>query len=231
MRLRKLASTLAVVCGLGAIQIAGGAAVAAPDAESKIASYESEAQALQSNLPASPNQMTTSTGQKRLVEAQVAYTTGDYEAASIALFDLIGKTSGQDKETATYYLGESLYQKGDYGAARTYFQSIKTTAAGSKYYQQSLVRLVEIAILEKDTAAGDDALRALEQAGSANPGVQYARGKWVFAKAQDPTTKTYDAAKLDEAIAAFGAVAKGSDYELQALYYQGTAYVAKQDLA
>src|SRR5687768_1825027 len=111
MRLRKLASTLAVVCGLG------GAAIGAPDAESRIASYESEAQALQSNLPASPNQMTTTTGQKRLVDAQVAYTTGDYEAASIALFDLVGKTSGQDKVTATFYLGESLYQKGDYGAA------------------------------------------------------------------------------------------------------------------
>ncbi|HUS30794.1 MAG TPA: tetratricopeptide repeat protein [Kofleriaceae bacterium] len=230
MRLPKLASTLAVVCGLGAIHIAGGVAVAAPDAESRIASYESEAQALQSNLPQSPNAMSTQSGQKRLVDAQVAYSTGDYDTASIALFDLIGKTNGQEKETATFYLGESLYQKGDYGAARTYFQSIKDTAVGSKYYQQSLVRLVEIAITERDAAAGEDALRSLEQTGAGSPAVAYARGKWAFSQARN-ADGTYDSTKLDNAIAAFNVVPKGSDYELQATYYLGTTYVAKQDLA
>jgi outer membrane protein assembly factor BamD (BamD/ComL family) len=226
MRLPRLASTLALL----AMTFAGATAIAAPDVESRISSYESEAQALQSNLPASPNQMSAQTGQKRLVDAQVAYSTGDYDAASLALFDLIGKTSGQDKETATFYLGESLYQKGDYGAARTYYQSIKDTAVGSKYYQQSLVRLVEIAILENDTAAGDDALRALEQAGAGSAAVPYARGKWAFAQAKN-ADGTYDTAKIDNAIAAFNQVPKGSDYELQAAYYLGTAYVAKPDLA
>ena len=227
MRLPKLASMLALL----AVNIAGGAAIAAPDAENRIASYESEAQALQSNLPASPNTMSAQNGQKRLVDAQVAYSTGDYDTASLSLFDLIGKTQGQDKETATFYLGESLYQKGDYGAARTYFQSIKDTAVGSKYYQQSLVRLVEIAIIENDTA-GEEALRALEQTGAGNPAVAYAHGKWAFAQARDKDDPTkYDAAKLDDAIASFNAVQKGSDYELQANYYLGATYVAKQDLA
>jgi tetratricopeptide (TPR) repeat protein len=214
MRLPTLASTL-----LG-LMLATSSAIAAPDVESRVTSYESEAQALVSNLPASPNAMTSQTGQRRLVDAQVAYATGDYDTASLILFDLIGKTQGQDRDVATFYLGEALYQKGDYGAARGYYQAIKDSSVGGKYYQQALLRLVEIAITQGDTAGGEEALRALQSVGNAGPAVPYARGKWAFAQGQ-----------YDEALGLFAQVPAGSDYELQAEYYTGTTYVAKQDFA
>jgi tetratricopeptide (TPR) repeat protein len=211
MRLPTLATALALL-------FANGVATAAPDMKGLLRSYESEAQALATNLP-QPNQMTTQTGQRRLVDAQVAFTIGDYDAASLVLFDLVGKTSGQDKETATFYLAEALYHKGDRGAARGYFQEIANTSAGSKYYQPSLFRLVEISIVDGDTQTAEDALTKLGST-TQTAAIPYVRGKWAFSQG-----------KYDEAIGLFNSVPKGSDYDAQATYYLGTVYIAQKDLA
>jgi hypothetical protein len=87
------------------LALASATAAAAPDVKSRLTSYETEARALASNLP-QPNQMSTQTGQRRLVDAQVAFAIGDYDTASLALFDLVGKTSGTDKENAQFNLAE-----------------------------------------------------------------------------------------------------------------------------
>jgi tetratricopeptide (TPR) repeat protein len=190
----------------------------ADDIGGKLTSYEQEARALGTDLP-KPNEVTTSVGQRRLVDAQVAFSLGDYDQAALILFDIAGKANGPDKEVATYYLGEALFQKGDKGAAHTYFTQIAGSSM-SKYYQPSLVRLVEIAIAQNDPAGANDALGKLAAAGAPTAAVPYAKGKFAFS--QD---------KYDDAIAAFNEVPKGSEYELQALYYTGAASVAKKDLA
>lgn len=210
MRFAKLATTLALL-------LASSAASAAPDMKSRLSSYESEAKTLAANLPQQPNQMSTQTGQRRLVDAQVAFSIGDYDTASITLFDLVGKTTGTDKEIATYYLAQALYEKGDRGAARGYFQEVANNPA-SKYYQPALIRIVEIAIVDNDTQSGEDALAKLTQT-ALTPVVPYVRGKWAFAQG-----------KYDEAIGFFSAVQKGSEYDAQATYYLGAAAVAKKDL-
>ena len=209
MRLKTLVTTLGLL-------LASGMASAAPDLKSRLATYESEARTLSANLPL-PNQMSTQSGQRRLVDAQVAFSIGDYDTASLALFDLLGKTQGPDKETATYYLAQSLYHKGDRGAARAYFQEVAKNPAG-KYYQPALVRIVEIAIADSDTQSGEDAIGKLGQTAQ-TPVVPYVRGKWAFAQGQ-----------YDDAISFFSAVPKGSEYDAQATYYLGTAQVAKKDL-
>ena len=199
-----------------ALLLASGTAVADSDqVKSRLQLYETEARALSVNLPR-PNRMSTQTGQRRLVDAQVMFSVGDYDGASLVLFDLIGKTAGQDKEIATYYLAESLYNKGDRGAARVYFAELAKSPS-TKYYEPSLLRLVEIAIAEKDPASGDEALGKLNTSG---PAVTYVRGKWAFAQG-----------KYDEAIGLFNSVQRGSDFDAQATYYAGTAYIAKKDLA
>src|SRR5258707_15735981 len=108
MRSTKLAATLL------ALLIGAGTAIADGDVGGKLSSYEQEARNLGTDLP-KPNEVTSSQGQRRLVDAQVSFSLGDYDQAALILFDLVGKTSGPDKETATYYLGESLFQKGDKG--------------------------------------------------------------------------------------------------------------------
>jgi tetratricopeptide (TPR) repeat protein len=210
MKFRRLTAMLVLA-------LASATAAAAPDVKSRLTSYETEARALASNLP-QPNQMSTQTGQRRLVDAQVAFAIGDYDTASLALFDLVGKTSGTDKEIAQFYLAESLYQKGDRGAARAYYQElIAASNAASRYYTPALVRIVEIAITEADAASAE---HALGQLGGGRPVVPYIQGKYAFSQG-----------KYDDAIGMFASVPKGSEYELQAAYYTGTAQVAKQDVA
>src|SRR5215468_1197387 len=91
----------------------------------KLAAYEIEARNLGTDLPR-PNQLSQATGQRKLVDAEVAYATGDFDTAALMLFDLVGK-AGADQEPATYYLAESLYQKGDRGSARGYFAKLVET--------------------------------------------------------------------------------------------------------
>jgi tetratricopeptide (TPR) repeat protein len=204
-------------------------AVAAPrvaaadgdDLAHKLAAYENEARLLGTDLP-KPDQLTGPAG-RRLVDAEVSYALGDYDTAALVLFDLVGKLQGADAEAATYYLAEALLQKGDRGAARTYFKQV--TASGnvsSKYYQPALERLVEIAIAQRDNEGVDDALGALDRisAGLRLPSVPYVRGKYAFSQG-----------KYDEALAFFADVPRPSDYEAQAAYYTATTQVAKKDLA
>jgi TolA-binding protein len=212
MRSTKLAATLLTLL-LGA-----SPAFADGDIGGKLSSYEQEARNLGTDLP-KPNEVTSSQGQRRLVDAQVSFSLGDYDQAALILFDLVGKTSGPDKETATYYLGESLFQKGDKGAAHQYFTEIAGNSM-SRFYQQALVRLVEISIAMNDAPGGADALAKLQSLSGASAAVPYAKGKFAFY--QD---------KYDDAIAAFNEVPKGSEWELQALYYSAATQVAKKDLA
>lgn len=185
--------------------------------EAQLASLEQEAAQLGTDLP-NPNEMTGAQGQRRLVDAEVAYSLGDYDTAALMLYDLASKP-GADQETATYYLAESLFQKGDRGAARTYFEQV--VAKSGKYYQASLLRLVEIAIALRDTTNVANHLSALNNIGSGTrkPEVTYVRGKYAFFEG-----------KIDEALAYLQDTPKGSSHDLQATFYIGTAHVAKKDL-
>ncbi|HET9625727.1 MAG TPA: tetratricopeptide repeat protein, partial [Kofleriaceae bacterium] len=194
----------------------------AEDDGARLAALEAEARNLSTNLPV-PNVLRGgAAGPRKLTDAQVAYSLGDYDTAALGLFDLANRP-GPEQETAMFYLAESLFQKGDRGAARGYYeQVIARNNPASRYYQPSLERLLEIAIVQHDAANVDQAVAALDRV---SPGlrlasVPYVRGKLAYAQG-----------KYDEAIAYFQQVAKGSDQELAAAYYLATTYVAKKDLA
>jgi hypothetical protein len=201
--------------------VAASAGVAhAADLESQIASYETETRQLATDLPR-PNQLSPAAGQRRLVDAEVAYALGDYDTAAVMLFELAAKP-GADQETARFFLAESLFQKADRGAARAYYELVVASGSpASKYYQPALERLIEIAIAQNDASTADQYVTALERISAAQrlPSVPYILGKLAYAQG-----------KYDDAITFFQGVAKGSDYELQATYYTATIYVAKKDL-
>src|SRR5258706_8367058 len=137
-------STLA--SALAFLVVLTGASSAFADVGEKLSSYEQETRNIGADLPR-PNEKSGAFGERRLVEAQVAFALADYDQAALALFELVGKLQGPDKETATYYLGEALYQKGDKGAAHAYLSQVAANST-SKYYVQAQVRLVEIAIAQ-----------------------------------------------------------------------------------
>src|ERR1041384_2500863 len=118
--------------------VAGTAGVArAAGLDARLDAHENEAHQLRHDLPR-PNQSTGPAGQRRLLDGEVAYALGDYTGASLALFELASKP-GPDRETASFYLAESLFQKGDRGAARTYYEQVVASSnVSSKYYQPSL---------------------------------------------------------------------------------------------
>jgi tetratricopeptide (TPR) repeat protein len=215
-RSRWLVAALVAAVGSGS----SGVARAEDDAETQLAAFETEVRQLGADLPA-PNQTPGATGQRRLLDAEVAYALGDYDAAALMLFELASRP-GADRETAGFYLGESLFQKGDRGAARGYYEQVVAGGSvASKYYQPALERLIEIAIIQKDDSNLGEHLAALDRVspGLRLPSVPYVRGKL-----------SYSQGKYDEAIAFFQDVPKGSDYEMQAAYYTATTYVAKADL-
>jgi hypothetical protein len=213
MRLPRLCAALML--------LAPALASADSSVDQKLTGFENEAHALGTDLP-DPMKLSAQAGQRRLLDAELAYSLGDNDKAALILLDIVGKQQASDQEAAMYYLAESLYEKGDQGAARTYFeQVVQTGNAGGKYYQPSLDRLVEIAIKNKDIDASTyvSTLAGLS-AGIRQPAVPYVLGKYSFSQE-----------KYDDALAHFAEVPKGSDYELQALYFTGTTYVAKKDLA
>ena len=191
------------------------------DMAARLGSYEAEVRQLGADLPR-PNQLAGAGGPRRLLDAELAYSLGDYDAAALMLFDLAARP-GPDHEAACFYLAESLFQKGDKGAAAGYYEQVVSGGSvASRYYQPSLERLIEIAIVRKDETHLADHLAALDRVTPALrlPSVPYVRGKLAYAQG-----------KFDEAAGLFQDVPKGSDYELQAAYYLATSYVAKLDLA
>ncbi len=206
---------------LAALLVCLPAAAGADDLEKRLAAYEAEASHIGTNLP-EPGKVTGAGDQRRLVDAQVAFSLGDYDAAALMLFDPASKP-GPDQLTALYYLGEALYQKGDKGAARTYFEQIASSpSTSSRYYQPALLRLIEIAVAQRDSSTIDKHLGALEAipAGSRLPEVPYVRGKYAYSQDQ-----------FDDALRHFAEVPRGSSHEYQAVYFTATALVAKKDLA
>ncbi len=207
---------LALLLAVPLIGAAGSAR--ADEIDNRLRALESEAAELGTNLPKIG--LAAAAPPRRLVDAQVAFTLGDYDTAALMLFELAAKP-GAEQETARFYLAEALYAKRDRGAARGYYaQVVAGNDTAGRYYQPALLRLVEIAIAQNDFDEVEVQITALDRLGT-NQSVEatYIRGKLAFAQG-----------KHDEAIATFARVPAGSAFELQAVYFTATAHVAKAAL-
>lgn len=159
---------------------------------------------------------------RRLIDAQVAFGVGNFDNAALLLYDYVAQaTRGRDYDTALYYLGESLFQKKDRVASRTYFTQLVKELPSSKYYQQSLERLIELSLILGDTDGVDGWLADLDRVPSdkRRPSVPYVRGKYAFAQDDFAGAETW-----------FKQVPADSEYGFQAQYYLGTAYVGLKEL-
>jgi predicted nucleic acid-binding Zn-ribbon protein len=214
-----------------AYALAIGLVIAAPEAradlvgdtQKQLNGYRSEVQQLDKDLiKPKRSEKPAEDLAKRLVDAQVAFATGRYDESALILYDFVGQsTKPRDRDIALYYLAESLFQKGDKIAARTYFSTLAKEETGSKYYQQSLERLVELAIILGDATGVEEWLSAMDRvpAGTRRPSIAYVRGKWEAYQDHH-----------DAALSWFSQVPKGSDYDFQAQYYAATVQIAKNDL-
>ncbi len=194
------------------------------DASKKLGTYEVEARELGSGLKkptSAPRQADVMA--RRLIDAQVAFGVGNYDSAALLLYDYVAQAQrGKDFDVALYYLAESLFQKNDrVGARATFARVVKDVGPASKFYQQSLERLIELSLLLGDDEGVDGWLADLDRVpgDQRRPSVPYVRGKYAFSVGD-----------FDAAITWFQQVPATSEYGFQAQFYVGTSHVAKQDL-
>ncbi len=167
--------------------------------------------------------MTADLVNRRLIDAKVNFGIGNYDDAAVMLYDFVEKqTKHRSWDEALYYLSESLFQKGDYVASRSYFvRLVGERGTRSKFYQQSLERLIELTLKLDDPEGVDQWLAALDQVPQQElrDSVPYVRGKYA-----------YFLDKFDEALLHFRKVPSSSKYYAQSQYFIGVNYVAKADI-
>ncbi|MBL4637460.1 MAG: tetratricopeptide repeat protein [Kofleriaceae bacterium] len=160
---------------------------------------------------------------RRLIDAQVNFGVGNYDDAAVMLYDFVEKhPTHRSWDEALYYLAESLFQKGDYVASRSYFIRLASERGNrSKFYQQALERLIELTLKLDDSKDVDKWLTALDGVPQQQlrDSVPYVRGKYAHFREQ-----------FDESLKHFGMVPKTSEYYSQAQYFMGVNYVAKGEL-
>lgn len=210
----------------------GAAATLAPsaradvldDASKKLVTYEAEAREIGSGIKKPTKQpKKAEVMARRLIDAQVAFGVGNFDNAALLLYDYVAQdVKGRDHDVALYYLAESLFQKNDRVGARANFATlVKEIGPSSKFYQQSLERLIELSLILGDNEGVDEWLANLDRVpgDQRRPSVPYVRGKYAFS-----------VGAFDEAITWFQQVPASSEYGFQAQYYLGTTHVAKKDL-
>jgi hypothetical protein len=160
---------------------------------------------------------------RRLIDAQVNFGVGNYDDAAVMLYDFVEKhPTHRSWDEALYLLAESLFQKGDYVASRSYFiRLVDERGTQSKFYQQSLERLIELTLKLDDSKDVNRWLSALDQVPQQDlrDSVPYVRGKY-----------SYFLDNFDESIKHFEQVKSSSKYFAQAQYFLGVNYVAKNGL-
>ncbi len=161
---------------------------------------------------------------RRLIDAQVNFGVGNYDDAAVMLYDFVEKhPTHRQWDEALYYLAESLFQKGDNVASRSYFiKLVDERGTGSKFYQQALERLLELTLKLDDSSRVDEWLTSLDNVPQQQlrDSVPYVRGKYAYYLDQH-----------DDALKHFAQVPATSEYFAQARYFMGVAHVAKLDLA
>ena len=194
------------------------------DTSKKLVTYEAEAREIGSGIKKPTKQpKKAEVMARRLIDAQVAFGVGNFDQSALLLYDYVAQEQrGRDYDTALYYLAESLFQKNDRVGARANFAAlVKDVGPSSKFYQQSLERLIELSLIMGESEGVEEWLADLDRVpgDQRRPSVPYVRGKYSFS-----------AGNYDEALTWFTQVPATSEYGFQAQYYLGTTYVAKTDL-
>ncbi len=193
-----------------------------PPIASALKSAETEADALGKGIQR-PDKATGGKVEfaRHLVDAQVAFRLGNFNDCVTLLYDVIGQGKGaKDYDVALYYMGEASYQRGDRGAARSYFQQLVAEAPSSSFQVKALERLVDLAIALGEPTGAADAVAALDRvSGSRTDEIAYVRGKYALATGQN-----------EEALHWFTEIGTTGAFAFQAAYLTGTTHVAMGDL-
>ena len=119
--------------------------------------------------------------ERRLLDADLFFETGDYEKASTLYRDLVDNPGFKDKPGywhTVFKLGESLFKQHNYIAARKYFRMAANPAAGPDY-AMAVARVFEVAVATRDFSGCETYEAAMPGLLSA-PEAAYAFGKYLY---------------------------------------------------
>ena len=220
---------LAITFAVAAVQVAAPTAPAHGDEideyGKRLVNLRSEVVSLAQGIkrPTAADRATGDRAARRLIEGQVAFGTGNFDDAAVLLYDFVEQYPNNPSfDEGLYYLAESLFQKRDHVASRTYFTRLVTEKGSrSKYFQQSLERLIELSLKLRDSKDVTRWLAALDAvpAGQRRPSVPYVRGKYAFFNDD-----------YDQAAGYFAQVPAGTEYYFQSRYFLGACYTARGEL-
>ncbi|WP_428267991.1 tetratricopeptide repeat protein [Haliangium sp.] len=191
----------------------------------RLAELTTEVQALTQGIdpPDRSPEAAQERARRHLVDAQVAFGTGDYDTAAVMLYEYVDKhPDSRSYDTALYYLAQALFERRDHMAARDYFTALMPRIGPeSRFYQPALERLVELSLALRDDTDVDRWLAALDRLPPERlrPSVHYVRGKYAFFRD-----------RVEEALGHFAKVPLETDYFFQARYFMGVCYVTLGDL-
>jgi tetratricopeptide (TPR) repeat protein len=164
---------------------------------------------------------------RRFSQGEIQFLLEDFGHAAILLYDATEEPefrASADYRRAVYYLGECLYQEGDYVAARRYMQ--KVLAAGEGPHRRGAVlRLLAIA-LRLGSHDGLDALMAQAReifGGQPPPELPYLAARTLYRRRDLPPQE-----RAARALEAFAAVPP--PYHLAAAYHRGVLRLEARDL-
>ncbi len=208
------------------------AAFAAADVaqlERDIDTATAEVARLERQYPDVPALFTAADREDRATWGSIYHLNREFERASLALFGAVEPREGETEASVArspnhgeslYLLADSLFQLGNVGAARQYFERL-LALPGHGYRDDAIQRLMEIA-----AAAGqfDDVdryfNRYLQSAGSRVPGkVRYLRARSLFLARRD-----------DEALEQLGQVPAGEAFDQRARYLRAAIATRKGEL-
>jgi TolA-binding protein len=163
---------------------------------------------------------------RRFSDGEIQYLLGDYATASVLFYDLVGDKTFQKNSKypdALFYLGDALYQQGNWGSARVYLRELLTLE--SARYQEALGEYLEATSKLNDFSNIEPYIqRARGPNGELPPELAYVYGKWLF-KRNDVPLET----RLAQSTEVFERLAAQPDgrFRLQALYFLGVIDVEK----
>ncbi len=164
---------------------------------------------------------------RKFSEGEVQFLLRDWSHAAILLYDAVDEPEFRgsgEYPNALYYLGESLWQQGDYSTARTYFRQI-LGIPGAPHQRESVLRALDIAIRLSSYEGMDALLQQAQRIYGAQPApeLSYLAAKAVYVR-KDLAPKE----RARRALEAFRAVPP--PYHFQAAYYGGALLVQGGEL-
>ena len=179
--------------------------------------------------------------EERLTDGELFYRLHDYMRAAIIFTDIVENyPSHAACPDASFLLADSLFNARDYLGARTQFRKILERADNPSYQpyvQQSLGRLIEIAIHLQDFQGVDTYFQRLDGISTVkvDPAIGYLKAKYLYSiavpysvgRGEGPITESFNADELERARLAFDAIPEGNPYFGQSQYFVGAIYTLR----